>query len=383
MNNIFRSLTLILFSITLTCCGVHAPIDASSNAVKPLELTAHATIHCIGVQWHLEGDANANATGTMQFRETGTTAWKAAYPLYRAAHRPDPNVHVQNSHGGLDKWTPGFRNYAINRLSQNYLAGSIINLKPATKYDVKVTIRDPDGGGASKTIQVTTRPIPAWYDGGNTIIVQGGGDALKDAVKNAKPGDILCVHPGKYNGGIKIENSGTVEKPIYIAAVHGISGSAIIWARPGEVLLDGGDAPKANIHGFEISGSYVYIDRLSFRNFNNCVRVNAGANNVAVMNCKMDYFYTAIKSFGDDGYFADNTIRWSYNATDHSLERSNGSEGHGVELGLATKGNVICYNAISCVSDAIRAWGRDTDVYGNDVIFCVDDFIELDAGGPN
>src|SRR5262249_44733106 len=58
-------------------------------------------------------------------------------------------------------------------------------------------------------------------------------------------------------------------------------------------------------------------------------------------------------------------------------------EGHGIELTTETAGAVVCYNAISLVADGVRAWGRDSDVYGNDVIFNIDDGIELDAGGPN
>jgi hypothetical protein len=41
------------------------------------------------VQWDVRGDANVNATGTLEFREAGAAAdWRPAFPLRRSAYRP-------------------------------------------------------------------------------------------------------------------------------------------------------------------------------------------------------------------------------------------------------------------------------------------------------
>ena len=57
-------------------------------------------------------------------------------------------------------------------------------------------------------------------------------------------------------------------------------------------------------------------------------------------------------------------------AFDNTPERSGG-------------GNVICYNTITRVSDAIRLHCSEADAYGNDVLFGSDDAVEFDEGGPN
>ena len=59
----------------------------------------------------MQGDDNANATGTVEYRETGSQEWKPGFPLRRSPFRPHPAVKVM---GGLDKWSPGMRKYALD-----------------------------------------------------------------------------------------------------------------------------------------------------------------------------------------------------------------------------------------------------------------------------
>src|SRR5262249_32410546 len=170
---------------------------------------------------------NANATGTLEFRSAGTSAWKTAFPLRRSPFRPHPTIH---SLGGLERWSQRMREYALDRFRQNYLAGSIFGLQPGTPYEVRVTLTDPDGGGATKTVAVTTRTVPSIPKDGHVVEVRGGGDALKQAAATAQPGDVLRVHAGKYNGGTVLSAQGTADRPV-----------CVIAAGDGEVLLHGGD----------------------------------------------------------------------------------------------------------------------------------------------
>jgi hypothetical protein len=345
------------------------PATAEEVALTPLGLKAVPTITCVGVQWDVRGDANVNATGTLEFREAGSAEWKSAFPLRRSAYRPALAAKLQE---GAQRPARAFRQYALEHYRQNYLAGSIFGLKPGTTYDVRVTLRDPDGGGATRTLTVTTRTVPAVPTDGHVVEVRGGADALKKAAAAARPGDVLRVHAGKYDGGVVLTAKGTPEKPVCVVA-----------AGDGEVLLHGGDAKTNRLIGIDVHGPFVRIQGLSFYNFYNCVRGQRQASNLAVMRCTMNHFYTAIRSRADDGYFADNSIRESYHPLDETVPPDDRNEGHGIEFGTDTAGEVVCYNAISLVADGIRAWGRDSDVYGNDVIFNIDDGIELDAGGPN
>lgn len=345
------------------------PPTADEPALTALEIKAVPTLTCIGVQWDVKGDSNANATGTLEFRQAGTADWKPAFPLRRTPFRANPTVKFM---GGLAKWGQGMRNYALEHYHQNYLAGSVFGLIPGTTYELRLTLSDPDGGGATKTLTVATRAVPTIPADGRVVEVRGGGDALKQAAEAAQAGDILRVHAGKYNGGIVISAKGTEQKPVCITA-----------AGDGEVLLHGGDAKKGELHGIQVTGSFVRIQGLSFYNFANCVRGERSANNLAVMGCRMNHFYTGIRARGDNGYYADNSIRESYNALDQEVAPGMRNEGHGIEFSTEGQGNVVCYNEISLVADGMRLYTRDSDVYGNDVIFNVDDGIELDDSGPN
>ena len=85
------------------------------------------------------------------------------------------------------------------------VAGSILFLDPGTSYEVQLDLADPDGGQATKTVGVTTRPIPQLPKDGRTLHVapgSGGGSGTKDdplrglaaAQAAAGPGDILLLH---------------------------------------------------------------------------------------------------------------------------------------------------------------------------------------------
>lgn len=343
-------------------------------ALAPLELKVAPTITCIGIQWKVNGDTNSNATGAVEFRPQGAAQWSKAFDLRRVPRRGGAG-------GSSGRRGGGGGSYVQNRYAMNYLAGSIFDLKPGTQYDLKVTLTDPDGGGASKTVAVTTRTVPAIPKTGNVIEVKGGGDALKKALESAKAGDIFNVHAGTYEGGCVVSEGGTAEKPIVIRA-----------AGDGEALLLGGEGPKSEVwlqgaksklDGIRVKGPYVMIEGLSFYNFLNCVFGEREASDLSVTRCRMNHFFTGIFVLGDRGYYADNVIRESFNALDESIAPGMRNEGHGMWVHPGSNGTVCCYNEISLVADGFRMYGDNCDVYGNDVIFNVDDGIEVDYGGPN
>jgi hypothetical protein len=380
MNSLVKRIAGVAFSCAIAwkiaAAGGQQPAANTSqasrtveNSLTPLELQVTPTLTCIGVRWDVRGDANANAMGTLEFREAGIGRWKQALALRRTPQRANPSARFM---GGLARWGKKMREYALDHYRQNYLAGSIFGLKPGTDYEVQVRLNDADGGSAARTVTVRTRVVPTVPKDGHIIEVRGGGDALKQAAAAVQPGDILRVHAGKYEGGIVVAANGTAEKPICIVA-----------AGDGEVLVHGGPAATNNLTGIEVRGAWVRIQGLSFYNFHNCVRGQRSASNLAVMGCTMNHFYTAIRTRGDDGYFADNLIRESYHPLDATVPADDRNEGHGIECSTETAGIVVCFNAISLVADGIRLGGRDSDVYGNDVIFNIDDGIELDMGGAN
>src|SRR5439155_1869427 len=93
-------------------------------------------------------------------------------------------------------------------------AGSILLLEPDTSYELKLTLTDPDGGEASKTLSARTIAEPVASSTARIVNVSPGANTIAAADKNAKPGDILLLHAGVYPGAIKLRRSGERDKPI-------------------------------------------------------------------------------------------------------------------------------------------------------------------------
>ena len=116
----------------------------------------HPTLLNLGFEWAISGDANRNATVTVDYRAVGETAWRLALPLLRIGGE---RIFRQREH--FDYTVPeGF-------------AGSILNLRPGTEYECRFQMRDPDGvvGTAAQIVRVKTRTEPVSYAGGRTLHV--------------------------------------------------------------------------------------------------------------------------------------------------------------------------------------------------------------------
>ncbi|MFN9430288.1 MAG: hypothetical protein ACK6DX_09090, partial [Acidobacteriota bacterium] len=56
----------------------------AQNEVRPGRFVVeHPTLHNLGFEWKIEGDANRNARVGVRYRAAGETAWKTAQPLLR------------------------------------------------------------------------------------------------------------------------------------------------------------------------------------------------------------------------------------------------------------------------------------------------------------
>src|SRR5215831_10553162 len=80
--------------------------------------TAVPTFHSIGLYWSPAG-ADATTSAQIQFRPTGTSAWRAGLNLWYDART-------------VGARTPEFR-------------GSLIELKPGTSYDIQLTLVSSSG----------------------------------------------------------------------------------------------------------------------------------------------------------------------------------------------------------------------------------------------
>ena len=382
----------------------------------------HPTLHNLGFEWAITGDANRNASVSVDFRKVGDSRWLEALPLVRVGGE---RVFRKREH--LEYTVPdGF-------------AGSILNVEPGTQYECRFQLSDPDGvsGQTKHTVRVTTRTEPQPYEGGRTLHVYppyhqgpreephfssllqayygaGLGDWNVVWERRVQPGDTILVHAGLYrnerlnyvdpmmtpfDGTNWLTIKATPEKPITIKA-----------AGDGEVVFDG----AGNHRLFDVTASAHHIfEGLTFRDtdiaiFAGWKEVN-GAVGLTVKNCRFEDIGFGVwteYAGSSDFYIADNVfigrmeqrnllVGWT-----GFLWKSAGPYGsHEVRSYYAVKvygpGHVIAHNAVAYFHDGIGISTYGTpesdperrassiDIYNNDIHMSGDDFIETDGGVHN
>ena len=332
------------------CSFLAVVLAWGSDAVTPGMLRTHATLHSIGIEWDLSGDADHDARCAVRYRLDGQAAWRNAPPLFRV-----------DFHG----W------YADRKADRAYnmVAGSILFLQPGRSYEVELDLSDPDGGSTRKRFEIRTRSVPALSEEGRTLRVvpgEGGGDGssenpfrgLKPAQDAARPGDLLLLRAGRY-GGFTFSKSG--EPGRYVA-----------WkaAGEGEVAFD----------QIEVAASHLWLEGLTFTSNEggNGLRGRGACADVVVRRNSFSGFHYSIllSRQSRDWHISDNVI-----AGDNNPDKG-GISGEGVEL-LHTSGHVVAHNRISRTADGISYPGRNCDMYGNDIFDVSDDGLEPDYGYAN
>ena len=372
------------------------------------------TLINLGFDWDITGDANRNATVEVQYRESGSAAWKDALPLLRIG-----GERVFRQRENLEYLTP------------HAFAGSILNLRPGVEYECRFTMKDPDGvqGQAVHTAKVRTRSEPKAYEGGRTLHVYppdwrgarlepsftgllqayygaGLGDWSVVWERRAQPGDVILVHAGMYrserlnyvdplmapfDGSYSLTLKGTAEKPIVIRG-----------AGDGEVIFDGDGCSRL----FDVMASEHHIfENLTIRNADYAFFAGQkevlGAKSLTIRNCRLEDvgFGIATEYAGStDFYIADNIILgrdnrfrligWSNPGIygPHPLRSYYGVKVYG-------QGHVVAHNAVAYFHDGIGISTYGTpdplhkpvaiDIYNNDIHMMGDDFIETDGGMHN
>src|SRR4051812_38089366 len=143
--------------VALAACVARAGNNAEPVGEPVLE---RPTLRCLGAYWIVRGDDNKNAVVTLEYQKQGEAQWHAAGALFRV------EKHANKAGGPKipdDAWL---------------FAGSALLLEPQTAYELKLTLNDPDGGTATKTLAAHTvgEPVaptgPIYYvtpgDGGGT-----------------------------------------------------------------------------------------------------------------------------------------------------------------------------------------------------------------------
>lgn len=396
MRRVWPACVAMVCAVLLTAPGT-ATAAPGDSTVTPGELVIeHPTLTNLGFEWHIDGDANRNATVDVSFRRAGETAWRTGLPL----------VRIQNEHV--------YQRNVFDLVAPNMFAGSVLDLEPGTAYEVRFVLADPDGisgpaSAATKTVTVRTRPEPRPAEGGKTYHVYpvkwkgpktepsfegimcaynyycGAGDTAPGGRPRVKAGDTILVHAGTYayhwefygnqttvnatttfEGTYYLTADGTPEKPIVIRA-----------AGDGEVVLDG----RGNFNLFNVKAAdYNYFEGITFRNTGIAIWAGtqfiAGSKGLTVKRCRFEDVGMGIfTNFAgsSDFYIADSVFRGRNDST--HLQGWNGAfwqqfenvEGQAFPpvmqsytgIRLYGPGHVVMHNYVADFHDGI-----DTEMYG-------------------
>ena len=337
-----------------------------------------ATLHSLGVRWPITGDDNGDARVTVTYRQVSGSTWRQAYPLF---------------------WIHPERQPAVLRVAEGRLfAGSIVDLDPGTRYEIRLHLSDPDGGSTTARLIAETRAVPSLdrtdmrvrevvpRDGAARAADLAGASpkavvGLANALDAAQPGDLLRLRPGRYDArALQPARSGKPGKPI-----------VIMGAESGRAVLDGGGGDVA----LNLSArSDIWVENVRLTNARALVRAD-GAERLVIRRNTFDLpavrFATGIETLDGrsrhfvitDNRFLGPTEAWPKSYRGKRIpELVNG-------VTIAGAGHDIAYNGIEGVGDGVNS-GRivdhnparrglwASDVYNNDIDLARTECIEAD-----
>ena len=323
-----------------------AVVFAANVIDTPLVTVEPPTFASIGFRVLYGGDDNRNATIGLRYRIFRDSVWRNAQPLIRV-----PVERVD--------WKTLPRNFA----------GSVFDLRPGIGYEYELTIFDPDGFSQTIFGVATTRPLPVAPANPRHVPVSGVA-GLQAAVAGAQPGDIITLQPGVYAvQSLVISNSGTMLNPIIL---RGTSAD--------KSILDG---QNCGCNVIEVYGSHIRIESLTIRNAFQALRYfGATTGNHFTRNIVTNVEKGINSQAGQSGFLiADSQFhgRVPYGPPYQSPPDSYAFQIFGSD-------HIFAHNEIKGFSDGIRLFGggnRNVDIYGNDILYSVDDGIELDDADGN
>jgi hypothetical protein len=407
---------LLLLATTVSCW-------AADKATAKEFITEAPTLLSLGFEWHIDGDDNRNATVAVSYRKKGEQTWKEGLPLLRIG-----NERINEN--------------SLHYIVPNGFAGSIFDLEPATEYECRFVMSDPEGvdGKTENIVTVRTRFEPKPATGGHVYHVypQGyngkkeepaftgllgayymgsaGSDYFNSYPPRVEPGDTILVHAGiykddryRYGAGL-----GTVSSGTYFLTVSGTPEKPIVIkaAGDGDAIFDGDGA--YNLFNV-LAANYNYFEGLTIRNtdlaFWGGQKGITGSTGLTIKKCHFENVGRAIYtdwSGSKDYYITDNVMIGRFNPnylmgftgrTWQNLPEFNPKLVSEYAVKVYGSGHVVAYNHIANFHDGIdvATYGnpdgspnpiRDRmpvsiDFYNNDIFNMEDNCIESDGGAHN
>jgi hypothetical protein len=321
------------------CTLLHGAAFAGNASVPGTVSTPHPTLQNIAVEWAFSGDDNANAQVSVRYRPKGSTEWSQGLPLMR----------VQAGSANGYSW-------------RTRHSGSVFDVKSNTTYELRLSLDDPDGGSAQRTVTVTTRKLPKAAEGGT--VRRATPSNLSSVINATQPGDVVELGNGSYSF-IDWTADGTADRPVVLRAAAGaeVNGEIYMYKRR-HVIID----------GVTVNGR---------------IRFNA-SNFISIINSRINAQPGIGDGFGivaylqsEDAYIADNVVTGSTRWREPSFGESGDNVGYGIALG--GPGHVIMNNRVSGFRDDISLLDLDEsanqysiDILNNDLSVAGDDGIQAD-----
>ncbi|MCM5682489.1 fibronectin type III domain-containing protein [Schlegelella sp. S2-27] len=296
--------------------------------------TPFPTLQNLSVEWAITGDDNLNGVVTVRYRKQGASTWRRGLPLRRVPAGSNAGFSWANRH-----------------------SGSVFDLDPGSTYEIELSLDDPDGGSATRTVTAATRRVPAPAAGGTVKAVTPA--TFSGVAASAQPGDILELGAGSY-GGFTVAASGTASQPLVIRS----SAGAVV---NGNIEL--------------LDRAHVQLDGLTV---NGRIRFNR-SNHIAITRCTINTTGDGIVTFlrSENAYIADNVITGATTWAESSLGVDGNNVGEGVIV--TGPGHVIMNNRIRGFRDGVSFLEQgeaddqySIDVLNNDIRNAADDAIEAD-----
>lgn len=321
-----------------------AAVDPANVSVPGTVTTPNPTLQNITVEWAFTGDANANAVVNVRYRKTGSSTWSNSLPLRR-----------------ISAGTTQGKSWATRH------SGSVFDLQPATAYDIELALVDADGGSSTRTVNVTTRAVPAPMAG--APIKPATPSTFKTVMAAAQPGDIIELAAGTYTA-FTVSKDGSEAKPIVIRPATGVARSAVVVS--GELSLIG--RKYVQIRGLTVNGRIRYNSSLGLAIVGNQVNAQASVGNG-------DGIVTWNAS--ENAYIADNTVVGTTLWNTAALGNNGANRGEGILV--AGPGHVVMNNRvrgfrdnISLLEDSGAVRQYSIDILNNEISEAADDGIEAD-----
>lgn len=292
----------------------------SQNKTIPGKLTVlYPTLANLALEWEIQGDDNLNGVVEVSFREKGSSNWRKGMPLFR----------VPAGHNLQFSW-------------KNKHSGSVFDLRPDTGYEIKLTLKDPDGGEEERIVVSHTRKVP---------VIDGNCE-------------LINIKSGRYDT-LKTK-SGTQERPVVYTCLDG----AALFTH-----IDLQNRKWVYIRGLKVENP----DREGIG-----IKLN-GASDCMISGCIINSVYgiVAYKPGAANCYICDNFITGTCEWSNKAMGAHGDNLGEGIEM--TGPGNVICYNKVTGFRDCISTMEdqhvvdqTSIDIYNNDIYRGVDDAIEAD-----